>query len=154
MMNKPLVIFFLGITTLLPLPLYAHGVSGKVDAGGVVVSAEYDTGEAMSYAKVKISAPGAELSFQSGRTDRNGRFCFFPDAAGDWKVFVDDEMGHRLEVTVPVNETLTLQTNGQRGEAGQGSLSRYQKALIGISTLFGISGILFWWIGRKNRGIS
>jgi len=151
MRYRRLMIFIWGVLLLVPRLLYAHGTMGKVGTGGIVVTAQYDTGEAMSYAKVKISAPGTELTFQSGRTDRNGRFCFFPDAAGDWKVFVDDEMGHRLEVTVPVNETLTLQTNGQRGEAGQGSLSRYQKALIGISTLLGISGILFWWIGRKSK---
>ena len=151
MKYKGLMPLFLAVIFLLPSRLYGHGVTGKVDAGGMVVTAEYDTGEAMSYAKVKISAPGEELTFQSGRTDRNGRFCFFPDAAGDWKVVVDDEMGHRLEVTVPVNEILTLQTNGQRVEAGQGSLSRYQKALMGVCTLFGISGILFWWIGRKSK---
>ncbi len=47
--------------------IYAHGVRGRVDAGGMVVTAQYDTGEPMSYAKVNISAPGAKLSFQSGR---------------------------------------------------------------------------------------
>jgi len=52
---------------------------------------------------------------------------------------------------VPVDETLVFHDKQQRGEAGQASLSRYQKALIGISTLLGISGILFWWIGRKSK---
>jgi nickel transport protein len=148
------MIFMSGMIFLVPSLLHGHGAMGKVDAGGIAVTAQYDTGEAMSYAKVNISAPGAELTFQSGRTDRNGRFCFFPDASGDWKVVVDDEMGHRLEVKVPVDETLMLQANEQRGEAGQASLSRYQKALIGISTLFGIFGILFWWIGRKKKKLS
>ena len=149
MKYRGLMTFFLGVIFLLPPVIYAHGVSGKVDAGGIVVTAVYDSGESMSYAKVKISAPGAKITFQSGRTDRNGRFCFFPDAPGDWEVAVDDEMGHRLELKVPVNETMTLQTNEQRGEAGQASLSRYQKALMGISIIFGISGIFFWRRGRK-----
>lgn len=107
------MMLFLGVILLLPLPLHAHGVMETVGSGGMVVTAQYDTGEAMSYARVNISAPGAGLTFQSGRTDRNGRFCFFPDGAGDWKVIVDDEMGHRLEVMVPVDETLTLQANQQ-----------------------------------------
>ena len=152
MMNKVLIVFFLGVIFVLPTPLYAHGVSGKVDSGGIVVTAKYDSGEAMSYAKVKISAPGAKLTFQSGRTDRNGRFSFFPDTPGDWEVVVDDEMGHRLELKVPVNETLTLQTNEQRGEVGPASLSRYQKAFMGICIIFGISGIFFWWKGKKTFG--
>ena len=150
MRYRGLMIFISGVLLLVPSLLYAHGVNGKVDAGGIVVTAEYDSGEAMSYAKVKISAPGAKITFQSGRTDRNGRFSFFPDAPGDWEVVVDDEMGHRLELKVPVNETMTLQTNEQRGNDGQASLSRYQKALMGICIIFGISGILFWWKGRRS----
>lgn len=137
------MIFISGVIFLVPSLLYAHGVMGKVDTGGIVVTAQYDTGEPMSYAKVRISAPGAELSFQSGRTDRNGRFCFFPDASGDWKVVVDDELGHRLEVKVPVNETLVFQENQQRDVASESSFSRYEKALIGIS------GVFFWWRGKR-----
>ena len=142
------LMIFLGIVFLLPGMIYAHGVMGKVDSGGMVVTAQYDTGEPMSYAKVNISAPGAKLTFQSGRTDRNGRFCFFPDGPGDWKVVVDDEMGHSLEVAVPVDETMALQANRQSGENAVSSCGRYQRALMGISIIFGIFGIFFWWKGR------
>jgi len=127
------VMVFIGQT-----PLYAHGVKGAVREGGLVVTAQYDTGEAMSYARVRISAPGAKLAFQTGRTDRNGRFCFFPDAAGEWNVLVDDEMGHRLEVAVPVDEALTLQASYQPGKEETSALSRYEKALMGISVIFGV----------------
>lgn len=144
-MKYKVLIIFSNIILLLPLLLYAHGVSGKVDAGGIVVSAQYDTGEPMSYARVNISAPGAKLQFQSGRTDRNGRFCFFPDAAGEWKVVVDDEMGHRLEVMVPIDETKVLKSNQEHGEASESSLSKYQKALMGICIIFGIFGCLLGW---------
>ena len=145
------MMLFLGVILLLPLPLHAHGVMGTVGSGGVVVTAQYDTGEAMSYARVKISAPGAGLTFQSGRTDRNGRFCFYPDGPGDWKVIVDDEMGHRLEVMVPVDETLTLQANQHRGVADESSLSRYERALMGISIIFGIFGTILGWRGYNRR---
>ena len=140
--------FFLVVISLLPGMIYAHGVRGKVDTGGIVVAAQYDTGEPMSYAKVKIMAPGAKLIFQSGRTDRNGRFCFFPDKQGKWKLVVNDEMGHRLEVTVPVDETMALQADRQLGNGAVSSYSRYQKAIMGISIIFGIFGIFFWWKGR------
>jgi nickel transport protein len=147
---KTLTFPFLAIILLFPQLLYAHGVTGKIDTGGIVVSAMYDTGEAMDYAKVTISAPGADLKFQSGRTDRNGRFCFFPDVSGEWKVVVDDEMGHRLEIKVRVDEAMALREN-RKENANEGGvfLTRYQKALIGLSIIFGVSGILFWWKGRK-----
>ena len=103
----------------------------------------------MSYAKVTISAPEAKLMFQSGRTDRNGRFCFSPDVSGDWKVVVNDEMGHRLEVVVPVDEALALPAHQGNEDAAQGALNRYEKAVMGVSIIFGISGILFWWRGKR-----
>jgi nickel transport protein len=149
MMYRKRMVLIVTLAFLLPSPLFAHGVKGLVKEGGLVVTAQYDTGEAMSYAKVKISAPGAKLTFQSGRTDRNGRFCFFPDTPGDWKVVVDDEMGHRLEVMVPVNEAKELKTDKQAGGSAESSLSRYEKALMGISIIFGISGVFFWWKGKR-----
>jgi nickel transport protein len=149
MRYKELVILFSIIAFLPPSALYAHGVTGKVGAGGVVITAVYDTGEPMSYAKVKISVPGADVIFQSGRTDRNGRFCFFPDTPGDWKVVVDDEIGHRLEMTVPASEPLELKSQQQSSGPMKSSISRYERALVGISIIFGISGILFWLRGKR-----
>ncbi|RZB35778.1 MAG: nickel transport protein [Desulfobacteraceae bacterium Eth-SRB2] len=151
MKYRNLKFFFLIMALILPSRLHAHGVTSKVDTGGIVVSAMYDTGEAMDYARVTISAPGANLKFQSGRTDRNGRFCFFPDVSGDWKVVVDDEMGHRLEVNVPVDEAMVLRANHENGNAGRGFLTRCEKAVMGVSIIFGMSGILFWWKGRKTK---
>jgi nickel transport protein len=133
------------------MPLYAHGVKGAVREGGLVVTARYDTDEAMSYAKVRISAPGAKLAFQTGRTDRNGRFCFFPDVPGDWKVLLDDEMGHRLDVNVPVNEQLVWREKEQPGETSKSTFCRYEKALMGVCIIFGGCGVLFWWRGKKGR---
>ena len=138
------------MAVLLPAPVYAHGVMGKTGTGGIVVSAMYDTGEAMDYAKVTILAPDANLKFQSGRTDRNGRFCFFPDVSGNWKVVVDDEMGHRLEVNVTVDQAMVLRANPENGNARPNVLTRWEKAVMGVSIIFGISGILFWLKGRKT----
>ena len=149
MRYQNVVIFFLFMFFMLPAILYAHGVMGKVNTGGMVVSAQYNTGEPMSYAMVKITAPGTELTYQSGRTDRNGRFCFFPDTPGDWKVVVDDEIGHRLEVTAPVNDLKELMTDQQDQDSSRSSLAAYEKALMGICLIFGISGIIFWWKGKR-----
>ena len=91
---------------------------------------------------------------QSGRTYRNGRFCFFPDSPGDLEVVVDNEMGHRLEVIVPVNETRKLKTAQQAGWLSESSFCMFEKALMGICIIFGISGILFWWRAKRGRVVS
>ncbi len=145
-----LTIFVSILAILFPGLLHAHGVQGTVRNGGIVVMAQYDSSEAMSYAKVSIAAPEAKLTFQSGRTDRNGCFCFFPDTAGEWKVVVDDEMGHRLEVNVPVDEAMKFITDPVSG-GPKNSLSKYEKALIGIAVIFGVSGFFFWRQGAKIR---
>jgi nickel transport protein len=151
MKYKSLIFSFLAMAAMSPALLYAHGVTSKIDTGGIVVSAMYDTGEPMDYARVTVSAPGANLKFQSGRTDRNGKFCFFPDVSGDWKVVVDDEMGHRLEVNVPVDEVMALRANPENGNSGPGLFNGFGKIVMGVSIIFGISGILFGWKGRKTK---
>jgi nickel transport protein len=98
--------------------------------------AEYDDGEPMSYAKVTIASPGADLPFQSGRSDKNGRFCFFPDAEGQWEVVAEDEMGHRLEVNVPVDDQLTVQRVNNGTDNEPNGLSRTQKAIMGVCIIF------------------
>ena len=150
MQYKRLIIYVCAVFFLLPFQILAHGVKGKGDSGGIVVSAEYDTGEPMSYARVKILAPAEKLTFQSGRTDRNGRFCFFPDMPGEWKVVVDDEMGHRLEVPITVNKAMELKTDKQSGRSAGSSLSKYERAIMGICIIFGICGVFFWWRGKRG----
>ena len=109
----------------------------------------------MSYARVTILSPDAEPTFQSGRTDKNGRFCFFPDAAGDWEVVVDDEIGHRLEVDVPIDEQLAWEEVSDSAGAKQMAFSRNERMIVGLSMLFGLFGVMSRVKHRKgNRTIS
>ena len=135
---------------LFPISIHAHGVEGKISSGGIVVTAEYADGEPMSYARVNISAPGSKLPFQSGRTDRNGRFCFFPDAPGIWKVVINDEIGHRLEIEVPVDKAMNLKTNIVTQDSLNCYLSKHIRVLMGICVIFGIFGCLLGWKGYKK----
>ena len=132
--------------------VWSHGVLGRVGSGkGVLVEAEYDDGEPMTYASIEIFDSEDKLPFQSGRTDRNGRFLFYPDKMGDWKVVVADGMGHRLALKININKMFNLDkiNEQQAKDINENSLSRHERALMGISIIFGISGIFFWWGGRK-----
>ena len=112
--------------------------------------AEYDTGEPMSYAKVEISAPNSKLPFQSGRTDRNGRFCFFPDVPGTWRLVVNDEIGHRLELKVNVDKSMKIETDFLPQGALDSYFSKYARVLMGICIIFGIFGCILGWKGFKK----
>ena len=135
---------------LIPGPLHAHGVKGTIDRGGICITAQYNTNEAMSYAKVTIRPPGKGLDFQTGRTDRNGRFCFFPDKPGDWEVIVDDGMGHRLKLVVPIDPKNPAMGEKPIGPSTKNTLSKLLKALMGLCVIFGISGCLLWWMSKKR----
>ena len=129
----------------------AHGVTGAFATGGMVVTASYSDGAPMSYARVKITAPEGGPTFQSGRTDRNGRFCFYPDGPGTWTVVVDDEMGHRLRLQVPVEEQrITAKVTSAGG--GNNAAPKWMGAIAGIGVIFGLTGILMAIKSRRKRG--
>ena len=154
--KEKLILLICVIVSVLVLTRNAspHGVLGKIIMQkGVLVEAEYDDGEPMSYSSTEIFDSEENLPFQAGRTDRNGRFLFCPDKSGDWKVIVNDGMGHRLALKTHIDKSLALSTINSQQTAKNSNLSRYEKALMGISVIFGISGILFWWMGYKKRGV-
>ncbi|WPD23324.1 MAG: hypothetical protein SD837_01925 [Candidatus Electrothrix scaldis] len=86
----------------------AHSVHGETGSSSeaLCTSASYDDGGPMSYASVEITAPNAEVPFQSGRTDRNGYFCFRPDAPGRWKITIKDEDGHFVRLGTKVSKEM------------------------------------------------
>ncbi len=136
---------------LIPCGLFAHGVKGEiaVGTGAMIVTARYSNDEAMSYSETTIRPPAGELDFQTGRTDRNGRFCFFPDADGDWEVTVNDGMGHRLRILVPVSKDSPLASDPVAAPLTGNSSALVARALSGLCIIFGISGCLIWWRTRK-----
>ncbi len=131
--------------------LQAHGVSGIISRGGFVVTATYDSGDPMSYSKVTILAPDADVKFQSGRTDRNGRFCFYPDCSGQWKLLVDDGMGHRLSLAVEVDaDGDALEIVESSSPMTSEGMPRTVKVVSGLCIIFGLSGFLYGWKARRT----
>jgi len=128
----------------------SHGVRGRISSGkGMLVQIEYDDGEPMSYSSIEIFDSEKKLPFQSGRTDRNGRFLFYPDKMGDWKVVVNDGLGHRIALTANCSKAFNLKKTDEPETRSNSFLLRSERALMGISIILGLCGILFWWRGKK-----
>lgn len=131
---------------------WAHGVRGIVaPRQAACILAEYDGGDPMSYVRVEIMAPDSKLSFQSGRTDRNGRFCFLPDIAGNWQLGINDEMGHKLRLTSTVDENMIPSTGDETGINRGGPWTRGLRVVDGLAVIFGSAGILAWWRSKTRR---
>lgn len=134
-----------------PPAAYSHAVRGAVSQqNGMQVRALYDGGDPMTYAAVEVKHADDDLPFQTGRTDRNGRFMFLPDKAGKWQVQVTDGMGHRLSLSVEVDPDLALNKR-QANRPGEDGPGRYAKALTGVAIIFFIFGLFFWWRGASSR---
>ncbi|MCF6291639.1 MAG: hypothetical protein L3J03_11675 [Desulfobacterales bacterium] len=145
---KPCFLACLLLILLFPAadrPAAAHGIRYSTGTGGIVVKAFFDDNRPAAEMFVSIFAPGREDRFQSGKTDKNGRFAFFPDRAGTWEILVYDRMGHRLQIKVPVDKGLRLQESVEPD-----GLERYLKILLGL----GIIAVIFFslWLLNKIRG--
>jgi len=140
---------------------WCHGVMGTVnEVKAYCLTAMYDDGEPMSYAKVEIMAPETSLPFQSGRTDRNGTFVINTDIPGTWNVIVSDGMGHRLTLDFPVepdkepSQSSAREAHQAQQKAVAASLpngtNRYLQIICGLSLIFGVWGVLFGWKSRRG----
>ncbi|MDY6853198.1 MAG: hypothetical protein SWO11_00605 [Thermodesulfobacteriota bacterium] len=135
--------------------VWSHGVRGRIDSGsGTLVEAKYDDGEPISYAGIEIFDPEGGLPFQTGRTDRNGRFLFYPDMMGNWKVVVNDGTGHRLVLKTEIDSSLNIKETNERHGRGlimnNSSFLGYARIIVGISIIFGIFGSLLGWACYKR----
>ncbi|MEZ4526444.1 MAG: carboxypeptidase-like regulatory domain-containing protein [Desulfobacterales bacterium] len=142
------VIFGMGNVTV----CHSHGVDGHIKQDtGYCVTAMYDDGEPMSYAAVEIKAPDSEIAFQTGRTDRNGRFLFYADKPGKWNAVVEDGMGHRVSVDTEIGEDRTAPAAVEAPlPKNSGALSRPVKVIAGLSVIFGLCGFLYGWKVRRK----
>lgn len=95
------VLLLLGAAQAQAHALYAaHTWQGSV----ALVQFAYAGGSVPTYAKVEVYSPAdAKVEFQNGRTDAQGRFAFMPDTAGQWRIIMADNMGHRVEHAVDVS---------------------------------------------------
>jgi nickel transport protein len=86
-------------------PAWAHGTNYNIldSASAIVVEFVYSDNQPIRYAEVLVFSPENEkIEYQNGRTDMNGRFAFFPQAPGEWRIQADDGTGHLQRVTVQI----------------------------------------------------
>ena len=133
----------------LPQVGQTHGVEGFTEQGGLVVVARYAGGDTMSHAKVTITAPGSEKPFQTGRTDHNGKFAFVPDAPGPWRFVADDEMGHRLNMTVEVDAAILAGQAGPVSQPASSSKDMAARGFFGVALFMLAASIILWWQAKK-----
>ena len=126
------------VLLLLLRTLAAHGVEHVTVKDGIGIQAFYDNGSPLAYVDVTVFSPAqAETEFQSGVADKNGVFMFKPDMDGTWTIVFDDGLGHGLREEIDIQAGQTVE------QTPSGVIPRWQKVLVGVSLIFGITGFLY-----------
>ncbi len=151
---------FLAVSIGLSVNAFAHGVGYTIieDAETVTVECLFSDGEPMQYAEVTLFSPeDGSIEYQNGRTDRQGRFAFFPRASGVWRMEVTDGMGHAVHAKIQV----ALQDSVESGNAGAPANSAPPnqslkggtpfRAVLGISLIMNIFFGVFLWKQKRKQ---
>ena len=134
-------------------PALAHGVEVQNKrAEAVVVHGMYDDGEPMSFVKVKVLNPAGK-THQVGNADINGFFAFVPDNPGKWTATLEDGMGHKGETIWQQGQGKAKQDQAE-AKPQANDTPKWVRVIWGVSAIFWLSGLLFWWKGgnKAKRG--
>ena len=148
---------FLGLLAA-PAPVLAHGTDYRVIADNdpvVGIAFFYSDKVPMRYAEVLVYSPeNDKIEFQNGRTDAEGRFAFFSETPGDWRVEVNDGMGHAVHATVAVTPREAETADSGEIVAMQKQLSATEKkhallgdASTGVKMFLGLSILMNLFFG-------
>lgn len=160
--NTLVAILLAGVAMVATLPAGAHDLQTVVRRAGslVVVEATYEGEEAASFLAVSVKAPDDGKpnadAFQTGRTDLRGNFVFLPSRDGIWSITLDDEMGHRVTEQISIDrvvaeEGLAAAPAPNADSSSSTARSSTDRLVIGLSIVFGISGMLMGWLAQKRK---
>ncbi|MFP3043263.1 DUF4198 domain-containing protein [Treponema primitia] len=150
------VLFCLAALFVVPPNIFGHGVEiydlTSEDRAVQTIRFQYSTGESMSFAKIKIFPPStAKNNVESlvSISDRNGIFCFIPDEVGEWRVEIEDGMGHKGSIMI--NAGPADQTPSSAPETAAGKLPLPTGIILGLSIILNIFAICYF-MGRVKTG--
>lgn len=151
-------VFFISLAV--PKPAAAHGTDYRLldPDSAIVVEFIYDDNQPMRFAEVLVFSPADdEIEHQNGRTDMNGRFAFYPDASGKWRIQADDGTGHLEQLSIEIAQaeenSETRRAAGDRSEASghqHSNLSRLWTIVLGLSLIANIF-MGFYLLRLSNR---
>ncbi len=129
---------------------WAHGVAiSPSQAEATRIYAEFDSGEPMSGAQVRVYSPdNPQDPWLEGVVDPQGNFFFLPDPGipGTWEVMIR-QAGHGGVVTVAVGEDPSLDA---LADESVGSLSPLHRGLLMGSTVWGLVGTALFFARRRS----
>ncbi len=146
-MNNPLPALFLSAALCVAGgTAFAHGVYADEATGtAVIVKVQYDSGDPMMYAAVKVFFPDdKKTEYMNCRTDRQGTFAFVPNQKGEWSYTVNDGMGHGVSKSIAVTDDFTIE------KPASGGMTLVQKVIAALCVIWGAVGTALYWKSRRK----
>jgi nickel transport protein len=129
-------VFLAGI----PLTVCSHGIRLEKTSSALSVQALDERDSPVTEGDVTVFPSNDSTSlFRQGKLDGEGRFSFYPDRPGGWRVVVKDGRGHRSELVL-------------EGEIPSSLVrpDRLSRILAGVGFLFGLFGLWAFYLRRTN----
>jgi len=126
----------------------AHSVEYQVENRGISARFFFLPNDPASYSGYEIFAPGDQIPYQKGRSDKNGVVSFLPDRPGKWTIKLTAESehgGHAANVEIHIKEGLLMESFSKP------LVATYTKLFIGAGLLLSMFGIWALWAARKGR---
>ncbi len=155
MKRMHLIIAFVWMLAI-PVSVFAHGTDYRLIGNDAVVAVEffYTDQTPMQYAEVLVFSPeNDKVEYQNGRTDQNGRFAFLAETPGEWRVKVNDGMGHAVRATVTISsdkagtEASGNVPNDHLNQDVKKKNPLFGESPTGVKLIFGLSLLLNIFLG-------
>lgn len=150
-MQSKLAPLYLGLFLLgTSAPALAHGAVAEYrQVRAIEVRANYDSGDPLSEAQIKIYAPdNPKEAWLTGTTQADGTFVFVPDQPGAWAAQVR-KAGHGDITTIQVASS--QQENAQASTwQGGNTYTPLQKGLMAAVGIWGFVGTALFFSRKKS----
>jgi nickel transport protein len=140
-------LFLMLYLTLTITGAQAHSVEYRVENRGVSARFFFLPNDPANYSPYELFAPGDEVPYQKGRTDKNGVVSFLPDRPGKWRLKVAAESehgGHAALVDIEVKENLLMDSFSKP------LVAAHIKFFLGAGVLLSALGLWALWTSRKR----
>lgn len=179
-MSKFVSILFFSLFVVNP-SVFGHSIQIDITRHAPLVSvkASYSPTSPLADVGIKVYAPEEDHPFQTGHTDKQGYFVFYPTTPGNWVYEIDDQHGHKKRTTISIDENFLKGVSGKRksreeGEEEKSSVETVKeekktappspeekttsiaempfvyKLILGLALIFGVTGFYYGMSSRKS----
>jgi nickel transport protein len=144
---KIIKFFILVILTLHPHLILAHGVGLYIDRqeARVILRLHHADDTPLAEAGYELSVAGAEVPYQSGKTDTLGRVVFSPGDTREWRLRVFSEDGHGIDTRFELTPGTVSHAHADHTDLD------ITKLVLGIGILLSGFAMMMLYAKRKRR---